>query len=96
VTWSWSSPVRRCSGPDDYLAATWIPGLKTQRGLRSIIGSIGDLMGGRDIPYARVMEATFESLGDVMAVLESPSGQVEKQALQRLGATTLLYETREF
>jgi hypothetical protein len=79
----------------DDAAKSVIEGLKTQPTVRSISGSTGHLMGGRDIPYSRVMEASFDSLGDVMAYLDTPRGNADKEAGKRLGVVTLLYETAE-
>lgn len=57
--------------------------------------SVDALMGGRDLPYSRVIEATFDSLADVMAAKESLVGETERETQKRMGVITLVYETRE-
>jgi hypothetical protein len=72
-----------------------LPSLRTSSA-RSVTESEGDLMGsaGAQIPYAKVVVATFDSLGDAMASRESPEGQAGREQLQGLGAQVLLYEAR--
>jgi hypothetical protein len=80
---------------DAYAANTVIPGLKSQPGFRSITGSAGPLMGGRDLPYSRVIEVSFETLGDVMAARQSSRGEADVEHQRRFGVIALLYEVEE-
>jgi len=72
-----------------------LPNLRTP-GVRSVTESQGDLMGsaGPQIPWAKVVVATFDSLRDAMASRESPEGQAGTEPMKRLGAQVLLYEAK--
>lgn len=69
--------------------------MKKVPGLRSLRGSVNPLMGARDIPYSRVIEASFDSLADVMADVQSSAGQAEKEQTQRFGAVAMMWEARD-
>jgi hypothetical protein len=66
-----------------------LPGLQTSRA-RSVTESEGDLMGsaGAQIPYAKVVVATFDSLGDAMASRESREGEAGREQLYEAKAVT--------
>jgi len=57
---------------DDFLSSQFIPAHKQALGLRSLKISAGDLMSpGGPPPYAKIVEASFDSLNDVMAAVQS-------------------------
>src|SRR5437867_9608324 len=70
---------------DVFLSERFLPGLKQVPGVRSLSVSEGDLMGpaGPQIPYVKVIAASFGSLGDAMAARQTPAGQ----SVQRGAAT---------
>ncbi len=78
---------------DAFLSERFLPGLKQVPGVRSLSVSEGDLMGpaGPQIPYARVITASFGSLGD----RQSLAGQSDNAELQRFGVQVLMYQAKE-
>jgi len=63
--------------------------------LRSLKISAGDLMSpGGPPPYAKIVEASFDSLNDVMAVVQSQTQDARDQ-MKALGALILMYEVNE-
>jgi len=80
----------------DAFVSDRLPTLKQFPGLRSLSVSDGDLMGpaGSQIPYAKVIAASFGSLGEAMAVRQSPAGQSDNEELKRLGTQVLMYEAK--
>ena len=59
--------------------------------------SEGGLMGpaGPQIPYAKVVGATFGSVGEAMAARQSFAGQSNNAELRRFGVQVLMYESKE-
>jgi hypothetical protein len=82
---------------DAFLSERFLPGLKQVPGVRSLNVSEGDLMGpaGPQIPYAKVITASFGSLGDAMSARQSPAGQSDNAELQRFGVQVLMYQAKE-
>ena len=50
---------------------------------------------GPQIPYAKVVAATFGSLGEAMAARQSFAGQSNNEELQRFAVQVLMYESKE-
>ncbi|MDP9274914.1 MAG: hypothetical protein M3O99_04885 [Chloroflexota bacterium] len=75
----------------------FLPGLKQVPGIGSLSVSEGDLMGpaGAQIPYAKVINASFGSLGEAMAARQSQAGQSDNEELRRFGVQVLMYQTKE-
>ena len=81
---------------DDFLSNQFIPTNKQSPGLRSLKISVGDLMSpGGPPPYAKIIEASFDSLNDVMAVVQSPATQAMRDQMKALGVFILMYEVSE-
>jgi hypothetical protein len=82
---------------DAFLSERFLPGLKQVPGVHSLSVSEGDLMGaaGPQIPYAKVITASFGSLGDAMAARQSLAGQSDNAELQRFAVQVLMYQAKE-
>jgi hypothetical protein len=82
---------------EDFLSERFLPGLKQVPGVRSLSVSEGDLMGpaGPQIPYSKVVMATFGSLGDAMAARQSLAGESDNEALRQFGVQVLMYQAKE-
>jgi len=82
---------------DAFLSGRFLPGLKQVAGVRSRSVSEGELMcpAGPQIPYARVINASFASLCDAIASRQSASGQSDNEELRRFGVQVLMYESKE-
>jgi hypothetical protein len=80
---------------DEFLAA-FLPRLRQARGVRSVVASAGEVISpAGPPPYARVVQADFDSLADVMeAAGATGSGpRPANDALTATGALVLVYET---
>ena len=82
---------------DAFVSERFLPGLKQAPGVRSLSVSEGDLMGpaGPQIPYAKVITASFGSLTDALAARQSRAGQSDEDEMRRFGVQVFMYETRE-
>ena len=81
---------------DDFVLNGLVPTVRQAEGLRSLKLSVDALMSpGGPPPYARILEASFDSLSDVMAVVESPGKQALDQRMKALDALILMYEVSE-
>jgi uncharacterized protein (TIGR02118 family) len=78
---------------DEFIGSTFAPGLRQAAGCRSVMVSQGDLMSpGGPPPYARVVEAAFDSLRDVIGAVEAPEAQSGRLQVRDLGTLVLMYE----
>ena len=50
---------------------------------------------GPQIPYSKVVIATFGSLGDAMAARQSLAGESDNEALRQFGVQVLMYQAKE-
>ena len=80
---------------DDLVSSGIIPDLKVAQGLVSLRVSAGDLMArGGPPPYAKVIQASFESLPDFMAFVDARR-QEDNARLDRLEPLIVFFESAE-
>lgn len=81
---------------DVFLAKGFIPTVRQAPGLRSLQVSSGDLMSpGGPPPYARVIEASFDSLEEMMAHVFSPDNQDNREQMKAFAAQIIYYEVED-
>ena len=65
-------------------------------GLRSLSISEGHIMSpGGPPPYAKVVEASFDSLEDFMDWVQTPAAQADKEQMLRNGVVSIFYEVKK-
>lgn len=80
---------------DDLVSNRMIPDLKQAQGLASLRVSSGELMArGGPAPYAKVIEASFESLPDFMAFVAARR-QEQTATLDRLEPLIVYFDAAE-
>ena len=79
----------------DQLAEKMVGAIKQAKGLRSLSVSEGHIMSpGGPPPYAKVVEASFDSLDDFMAWVQSPAAQEDREEIMR-NMVGIYYEVKE-
>jgi hypothetical protein len=90
----WSKSDDR--GVQDEAVSKILPLMKEATGLRRLRVSEGDLMGrGGPPPYARVIEATFESIADWMAHVDVLNSQPDFAAYDRVAPLVVFFDARD-
>jgi heme-degrading monooxygenase HmoA len=79
----------------DQLAEKMIHAIQQADGLRSLFVSEGHIMSpGGPPPYAKVIEASFDSLEDFMAWVQSSAAQEDKEEIMS-NMVGIYYEVKE-
>jgi len=79
---------------DDLISNTFIPRLKTAKGILSLTMSGGQIMGRSAPPYSRIVEASFDSLENLMATAPA-DGTPEKDQFENLGGLFFSYDVKD-
>ena len=80
----------------DQLAEKIIHAIQQADGLRSLSVSKGHIMSpGGPPPYAKVIEASFDSLEDFMAWVQTPLAQADKEQMLQSGVVSIFYQIKE-
>ena len=80
----------------DQLAEKMIHAIQQADGLRSLSVNEGHIMSpGGPPPYAKVIEASFDSLEDFMAWVQTPAAQADKEQMLGNGVVSIFYEVKE-
>ena len=80
----------------DQLAKKMIRDIQQAEGLRSLSVSEGHIMSpGGPPPYAKVIEASFDSLEDFMAWVQTPAAQKDKEQMISSGVVSIFYDVNQ-
>lgn len=80
---------------DDFVSNTFIPRLKTAKGVLSLKTNDGQIMSrGGPPPYAKIVEASFDSLESLMATAPA-DGAPEKEQMDNLGGLIISYDVQD-
>ena len=80
----------------DEMVASLLPIMKEAPGLRRLRVSEGDLMArGGPPPYARVIEASFESLADWMAQVDVVKSRADFAEYDRVAPLIVFFDARD-
>ena len=80
----------------DQLVEKMIGALQQADGLRSLSISESHIMSpGGPPPYAKVVEASFDSLEDFMDWVQTPAAQADKEQMLGNGVVSIFYEVKK-